>query len=249
MYRSAESGVQTGVRNGVSAGVSVVVASAVIQGLNSAGRGAKSVVTSKLTSMRQERHDALVQQVQIIFDMMASATSDKDEFIDEMVIEYQRKIPMKGFKSDHLFLNEAKFRCCKVMRIFCTTAMSLTQVPMAAMAVILAPNSTPSLASRRRRPVGPGSATGSRSLRPLLTRMRWRSRAARTKRAGATRSISAPSGSPAAARCTLCATVLGDGGAHGRKQRPRVLLRATCSAPSPVPFAAAVVTAAVSESV
>jgi hypothetical protein len=112
MYRAAERGAHAGVESGVHAGVSVVVAKAVYQGLNAVGREAKGAVTSTLTSMKQERHDTLVQQSKLISDMMVASTSEKDELWEEMVIEYQRKVPMQGFKHEHLFLNEAKFRCC-----------------------------------------------------------------------------------------------------------------------------------------
>ena len=111
MYRAAESGVHSGVQAGVHVGVSVVVANAVIQGLNAAGREAKNAVSSQLSSMRQERQDTLLQQAQVISGMLTSSTSENDGCFEELVIEYQRKIPMKGFKHDHLFPNEAKFRC------------------------------------------------------------------------------------------------------------------------------------------
>ncbi len=87
-----------------------MVAKAVYQGLNAVGREAKGAVTSTLTSMRQERCDSLVHQAKSISDMMTASTSEKDELREEIIIEYQRKIPMQGFKPDHLFLNEAKFR-------------------------------------------------------------------------------------------------------------------------------------------
>jgi ATPase subunit of ABC transporter with duplicated ATPase domains len=50
------------------------------------------------------------QQAQNEKTMITCPDSKNDRLLDEIVIEYQRKIPLKGFSAGYLFPNEAKFR-------------------------------------------------------------------------------------------------------------------------------------------
>jgi hypothetical protein len=80
--------------------------------------------------MTQERQVILTQQAQSICDMMAASTAESEEsLVEEVVIEYQRKVPFHGFKHDHLFLHEAKFRCRSTSHDFKITARTLTATP------------------------------------------------------------------------------------------------------------------------